>query len=200
MESNYYKLYTTIDSYYATETDTLSQDGYEVKFSRKNIGDFNWEIFEAFFLNNGITEDFKLNGWTFSYVIQGHYRIYNMMHPDSPHFTINGIDPKTHSFKAEIYTRGFLKEAAADFMNNIILFSLFPDKDIAMAFNKLQNCDQKGPCTTTKLLPLIQEVYHFYKKHYTPCPNERLWEQIRITYNKALDICKRDLDSFSLKV
>ena len=39
----------------------------------------------------------------------------------------------------KIYTSGFFKEAAADFINNIELISKFPNRDFATVFYKMKN-------------------------------------------------------------
>ena len=199
MDHFLFTLQSSLGSFYANESDELSSEGYAAKFSSIGTGDFKWHKLEGIFYTEGQMKDFEINGWTFSYRIEGLHRIYNIADPDSPEFTIKGLDPHQQVFEARVYTFGFFKEACADFMNEIHFYSKFPDRDIAQAFNKLKN-RLKGSNIDKEmnnLLPLIQEIRSFYSTHRTN--NEaKFYDQIKLELNAAIDDYVKQLNKLKM--
>ena len=199
MEQFLFTLQSTLGSFYTNESDELSTEGYAAKFSSIGTGDFKWNRLEGIFYTEGQMKDFEINGWTFSYRIEGHHRIYNVADPDSPEFIIKGLDPHRQVFEAKVYTFGFFKEACADFMNGIHFYSKFPDRDIAQAFNKLKN-RMKGINIEQRmndLLPLIQEIRSFYNTHKTD-NDTQFYDHIKLELNAAIEDYVKQLNKLKL--
>ena len=196
----FYQINSTIDSYYAIETEELSKEGYSAKFSSIATGDFKWKRMEAYFFNNGKMEDFNINEWVFSYRIEGYHRIYNQMSPDSPEFIINGLDPLRQQFKAKIYTSGFFREAVADFMNNITLYSKFPNRDVAQTFNTLQNwiSGSDRDKNMEELLPIIIKLKDFYKSNYTRNSDGYYWDRIKMLINESIEKYLKNIEDLKI--
>ncbi len=194
MKEYFFRLNSSIGSYYAEETKELCTLGYAARFCSIGTMDFKWNHLEAEFYTDGKMEDIQLNGWTFSYRIEGKHRIYKQMGPDSPEFTIKGLDPEQHLFEIRIYTGGFFKEAAADFINNIMLISKFPDKDIATAYYKLKNYNREK----TDVIPLLKELEWFYSSNYKSNTDELFWDKIRMSVNKTIEAYKEFIDTLKL--
>ena len=185
----HYQINSSLGSHYAMETDELCEEGLAAKFSSIATGDFKWKNLEAFFYHDGRLEDFSLNGWLFSYRIEGCHRIYNAIGPDSPEFEICGLDPLRQQFKAYVYTSGFFKEAAADFMNNIALYSKFPNRDVAQAFNTLQFWKRQSEWNS-KLdpLPLIKELKNFFTIYHATDDTDAVFrDKIKLIINDSLN-------------
>jgi hypothetical protein len=86
------------------------------------------------------------------------------MNPGAPEFIINGIDPLRQHFQVKIYTWGFLKEAAADYMNSITLYSKFPNRDIAQSYNSLLNWkEEPNNVRMDEILPLVNKLREYYE-------------------------------------
>ena len=184
----FYKINSTIESYYAIETEELSIEGYSAKFTSINRGDFKWNKMEAFFYTNGQMKDFCMNGWVFSHRIEGRHRIYNVMNPGAPEFIINGIDPLRQHFQAKIYTWGFLKEAVADYMNSISLYSKFPNRDIAQSYNSLLNWNEEPNNEKRgEILPLVNKLREYYKNTDKNNSDALLLDQVKLIVNKSID-------------
>jgi hypothetical protein len=196
MKDYYLKLNSSIGSYYAEETEELCTFNYAAEFRRIVTTDFKWDNFEAEFYTHGELEDLKINGWTFSHRIEGRYRIYNQMEPDSPEFTVNGVDPEKHLLEIKIYSSGFFKEAAADFMNNIKLISKFPNRDIATVFYKMKNWDKGSK--PIDVLPLLKDMNTFYKSYHEEISDELFWDKIRKTVDKTIEDYKKTIDLLAI--
>ena len=190
---DFFKLKSSLGSYYAEETVELCKLGYAAEFSSIGTMDFKWNKLEAEFYTDGKIEDIQLNGWTFSHRIEGHHRIYNQIGPDSPEFTIKGVDPNQHILEVKIYTLGFFKEAAADFMNNITLISKFPDRDSAMTFYKLLNWNRGSK--TVDVLPLLKEMKSFYSFNHNSITDEMFWDRIKRCVDKVVEDYKKTFDT-----
>lgn len=185
----YFSLRTSLGSFYAIKTEELSSEGYAAKLSSINTSDFKWNKLEGFFYTEGQLKDFEINGWTFSYRIEGSHRIYNVANPNMPHFIIQGLDPQGQHFKAKVHSFPFLKEASADFMNMIHFYSKFPDRDIAEAFNTLKYRRDAIDVESrmNNLLPLIQKIHSFYKINTTGNHDAKFYDQIKLELNAAID-------------
>lgn len=196
MKDYLFKLNSSIGSYFAEETEVLPSSGYAARFSSIATMDFKWNKLEAEFYTDGKLEDIQLNGWTFSYRIEGRHRIYNQMSPDSPEFTIKGIDPEQHLLEIKMYTFGFLKEAAADFINNIMLISKFPDRDTATTYYKLKNWNRESK--TVDVLPLLKELKSFYSFNHDSITDEMFWDRIKMSVDKAVEDYKKTIDTLKI--
>ena len=196
MKDCYFKLNSSIGSYYAEETEELCTFNYAAEFRRIVTTDFKWDKFEADFYTHGKLEDIKIKGWTFSHRIEGIHRIYNQISPDSPEFKIKGLDPERHLLEIKIYTSGFFKEAAADFINNIELISKFPNRDFATVFYKMKNWN-KG-AKPIEVLPLLKEINTFYKLNHKEISDELFWDKIRKAIDKAIEDYKKTIDLLAI--
>lgn len=196
MKDYLYKLNSSIGSYYAEETEELSPCGYAARFCSIYTGDFRWNKLEADFYTDGKLEDIQMNGWTFSYHIEGHHRIYNQMGPDSPKFIIKGLDPKQHQLEVEIYSFPFFKEAAADFMNNITLISKFPDRDIVTAYYNMKNWNRGAKPIDT--LPLLEKIKKFYTLNCREINDELFWDKIRKTVDEIIENYQKTIDTLRI--
>lgn len=194
----FYNFGKTLGSYYANETEEIEQNGYAAEFHNWATMDFKWNRFEAFFYNNGRVEDIEINGWVFSHKIEGEHRKYPVMNPDSPIYTIKGIDPTGNKLEVEIHTSGFFKAAAADFMNNIFFISKFPDSDSAIAFYKMENWE-KNLREFGKIIDFIKEVKDFYEwQSKDENCDEKFMKQIKTSINNNVEECKRLIESIKI--
>lgn len=196
MKNYLFKLNSSIGSYYAEESEEISSFGYAAKFRSIGTCDFKWNKLEADFYTDGKLEDIQLNGWTFSHHIEGRHRIYKQMGPDSPEFTIKGLDPEQHLLEVKIYSFCFFKEAAADFMNNITLISKFSDRDIAAAYYDIKNW-KRGE-KSVDILPLLEEIKTFHTWKCNEIPDELFWEKIRKSVDKTIVDYKETIDSLRI--
>lgn len=196
MDTVFYEIKTSIGSYYAINKDYLPTIGYAAKFCIIRTLSYNYNDFEAIFCYNGDDVDLEMNGWTFSNRISGSYRIYNQIPSDSPEFTIKALDPLQHQWQLEVHTDGFFKEAAADYMNSIALISKFPNRDIADAYYYIkQHGDDFESSEITSRFSVIRD---YYQSTYEEGTDEFFWDQIKTTYNKALEKYKLYIDSLRL--
>ena len=191
----------TIGSYDAVQTEYLSETGYSARFENIQTPDYHQNDFRATFYYDGQTEDIRINGWTFCPYIQGSYRIYNVIPADSPKFVIRALDPQQHQYECEVYTNGFFKEAAEDYLNLIHLLSKFPNREYADSFYKLKmrnNCNFR--IGTEDLLPLLQSIKEYYGRyHDEENTDELFWGQLKDTYNEAVDDYTESLDSMKIE-
>ena len=119
---------------------------------------------------------------------------YKQMSPDSSEFTIKGLDPEQHLLEIRIYSDGFFKEAAADFMNNITMISKFPDRDIATAYYKIKNYNRE----MTDVVPLLQKMKWFYSSNYESNTDELFWDRIRKSIDNTIEAYKKLIDTLKL--
>ena len=196
MDDFFYELKTSIGSYYAIKKDNFPSIGYAAKFSIIRTMSYSYNDFLAIFHYNGHDEDLKMNGWTFSNRISGSYRIYNQMPSDSPEFTIKALDPLQHQWELEFHTKGFFKEAAADFMNTITLISKFPNREIANAFYYIKQ--HGGDFESSEFINCLKEIRDYYQSSYEEGTDEFFWDQVKTTYNSVIEEYKESIDALKL--
>ncbi len=196
MEKTIFELKTSVERYYADQVSFIPSQGYGAKFSIIETNSYNWNRFDALFYKNRQDGDIEMNGWTFSNMISGDYRIYNQMPSDSPEFTIKAIDPQQHRWELKVHTEGFFKEAAADYLNNIDFISKFPNRECAKAYYYVKN--KEDSYESTEFLGYLKKLRDYYQSCYQEGENELFWDEIKTTYNKAIEDYKESIDSLKL--
>lgn len=162
--------------------------------------------FEANIYQDGQLSDIELNGWTFSYHIEGTYHLPGTY--SSVSYVIECLDPNDDElklyntpFKIRFSERGVLR----DYMETVYIYSRFENADIAAKFNILSRIVDEGmyggrgrdPMKITyggvlDLIKFFRDYYEELEKHKRK--NKLLLEKIKETVNGAIDFLKKRLN------
>lgn len=186
-------------SFVAYNSDNIKSLGYSAKFVRIFTRDFKWDKFNAHFYSDGQVKDIVINGWSFKPVINGFHRVYPVMDPRAPEFTIEGHDPKNNPFEFQIYTFGFFREAAKDYMNSLLLYSKFPDSTTAQLYNKLINVHNRHEIDKHCMIKIVRELKTFYLEQIKlPNHDVAFLNEIKKTLNEAIILYVKGLNVYQI--
>ncbi len=190
----FYKIEKEKDTFVAYNCDKISDYGYSAKFIRIFTHDYKWDKFEAIFYSDGQVKDIIINGWTFTPQIKGFHRVYPVMSPGAPEFSIKGKDPMNCPFEANVYSFGFFREAAMDYFNRLVLLSKFPRKEIALSFNNLLILDKEK--RNHSMIRLAEDLSTYYCEQIKlPNHDPILLRNIKEILNNKIDLYKRILEN-----
>lgn len=210
MNPSYYKLTKSLGKYVAIRVSSISNKGYSGEISNLGMDQYNDGSFEANIYIDGEPQDIEINGWCFSYHIDGTYH-----YPGSYKITsyqINAIDPKgeeTILYNTPYYTLFSEPEILCSFMDQINMYSNFKDGKTAVKFYQLTRCIEGRFGTWRSVdsalfdyntgVVLTKEFFTFYKNKGGDFANNVFKKIVKETVNSAVEKFGKDIEEYRIE-
>lgn len=198
MGTNFYKLNKSLGKFRALKTDKLVKEGFCAEFSNRGMDQYNNGKFEANLYSNGELIDIEINGWTFSFHIDGRYHMPGTY--ESLSFNMLAVDPDGTevNFKC-IPNNTYFSEmnVLCWFLDMIHTYSNFKDAETANKFCELLRAIKKD---VGEELGLEHALFfkEFYINNNNACPDRFFMKQIKETVNKAIDLFQNGIESYKI--
>ena len=196
--THYFKFIKSLGKYFAKDIDSFENDGYcaEVHIKLPKFGGTYIGYHKILIYTNGELEDFSINGWTFSFKVEGSYSQNWGKSFYEPEFDIQALDPSGNVCSFHIVSKGwttqydlphdFYTECVQDFFNCIHFYSNFNNRKEAGLFNELIHLQSNDYCYENEI-EKAKKMSDYYKKIKGTCTNSSFLEKLKEIINTSLD-------------
>jgi hypothetical protein len=206
---NFYKLNKSLGKYRALRTNGIVNIGFYAEFSDNGMDQYNDGSFDANIYSDGELVDIEINGWTFSFHIEGRYHLPGSYKSTS--FCIEAVDPEgieTSIYSTPYYSYYREGDVLCSYLDLIHMYSHFKNADVAQKFYQLLRSVEGKHVTWRSVdsdiikpeIGIAQAEFfkEFYEKNVDICKDKFFLKQIREAVNNAVDAFQEGIESYKI--
>lgn len=151
--------------------------------------------YEVTIYTDGVAKDFLINGWTFSYKIEGHYHIPGTY--KELYVRMNALDPKGVEVQLKNLDIDHFfnwKESSIVFYEMLEFYSGFEDAEAVNKYYELFEVRKNACNSPGEALSKAKEYKAYYELIKDNCDNRMYLEGIKTMVNSIVDIVKMKIE------